>query len=288
MTVTIDQSFITQFSQNINILLQQRESRLRPIFPVEQARGETHAFERLGLLTASEVVGRLETADLQDPNHSRRVAFVKRYGVTTYLDDADKFKLLIDPTSAYSQTIAMAHGRNYDEVILQALLGNAATGKTGTGSQAFSSANVIAHNSTGMTVVKLNNALQLLQSYEVDILSEPIVLIISADGMQDLYNDSSNQMTSFDFVGTNWPIVTGQLTFRGVEFIHSERIPNIDASNFRSIMCTKNACRVAMAQDMEIKAAYRPDLNFAYQISSYMIFGAVRMEENRVIDIRYQ
>jgi hypothetical protein len=43
-----------------------------------------------------------------------------------------------------------------------------------------------------------------------------------------------------------------------------------------------------MAHDLEIKVAERPDLNFLQQVSTYMMFGAVRMEEARVVDVLFQ
>lgn len=77
--------------------------------------------------------------------------------------------------------------------------------------------------------------------------------------------------------------------FRGVPVIHTERLPDeTSGSVFRGLLTTKDALKVAMAKDMEIKTSERPDLNFVQQISTYMMYGAVRMEEGRVVDILYQ
>ena len=170
MAATINQSFISQFSDNIHLLLEQKGSKLRKVFPVEMAKGEKHFFERLGNFVASEVVGRLADTALQDPAHSRRMATVKRYHASTYLDDIDKFKLLIDPTSDYSLKLANAHGKNYDTVVIDAILGTANTGADGSGTQAFDTSNQqIAHGGTGLTVAKFNQALRILEGNEVDI-----------------------------------------------------------------------------------------------------------------------
>jgi hypothetical protein len=290
MVATINQSFISQFSDNLHMLLEQQGSKLRKIYPVEMAKGEKHFFDRLGNFTANEVSGRLDVTNLQDPAHSRRMASLKRYEASTYLDDVDKFKLLIDPTSDYAKKLANAHGKNYDSVLIDALLGTAATGADGSGSQAFDTSNQqIAHGSAGFTVDKFNQALRILQANEVDVESDQLVLLIGALGIEDLMGDSNNRFTSFDYMSSK-PLADGRLPqFRGVEIVHTERIPDeTAATTYRGILSTKDALKVAMAKDMEVKVAPRPDLNFAQQVSTYMMFGAVRMEEGRVVDVLYQ
>lgn len=290
MAATISTAFISQFSDNLHMLLEQKGSKLRSIFPVETANGEKHFFDRLGNFTADEVTSRLEITDLQDPGHSRRMASVRRYQASTYLDDLDKLKMLIDPTSEYAIKLANAHGKNYDSIVISAILGSAATGQDGSGSQAFdTSNNQIAHGSAGFTVDKFNQALRILQGYEVDIQNDDLVLILSARGIEDLMGDSNNRYTSFDFMNQK-PLADGSLpSFRGVQIIHSERAEDeTSGTTFRALLVTKDSVKVAMAKDMEVKTAERPDLNFATQISTYMMFGAVRMEENRCIDILFQ
>lgn len=290
MAATINTAFISQFSDNLHMLLEQKGSKLRRIFPVDMANGEKHFFDRLGNFTADEVTSRLEVSDLQDPAHSRRMATVRRYQASTYLDDIDKLKMLIDPTSEYAIKLANAHGKNYDSIVINAILGSAATGQDGSGSQTFDTVNnQIAHGAAGFTVDKFNQALRILQSYEVDVQNDDLVLLIGARGIEDLMGDSNNRFTSFDYMSSK-PLADGKLPmFRGVEIIHTERIADETAdTTFRGLLVTKDAVKVAMAKDMEVKTAERPDLNFATQLSTYMMFGSVRMEENRAIDVLYQ
>lgn len=288
MTATVDTSFINQFSDNLHMLLEQKGSKLRGVLPVEVANGEKHFFERLGNMSANEVLGRLDTTNLQDPAHSRRMATVKRYEASTYLDDIDKFKLLIDPTSDYAKKLANAHGKNFDATVIAEIVGTASTGKDGSGSTVLPSAQKIAHGSAGLTVDKFNQALRILESDEVDIEDE-LILLVGARGREDLLGDSSNQLTSFDYQNGK-VMADGKFpSFRGVRIIHTERITDITAdTTFRAVLMTKDSVKIAMSHDLEIKVAERPDLNFAQQISTYMMFGAVRMEEKRVIEIAYQ
>ena len=48
------------------------------------------------------------------------------------------------------------------------------------------------------------------------------------------------------------------------------------------VECSSSYC------SSEVKTAERADLNFAMQVSTYMQYGAVRMEEETVVDVLYQ
>lgn len=288
MVATINQSYISQFSSNLYHLLDANGSKLKGLFSEEMAKGENHFFDRLGNFAATEVTSRLEPVTLQDPAHSRRMATVKRFQASTYLDDIDKLKMLIDPTNDYAMKLANAHGKNFDQALLSALVGTAATGKDGTGTQAFDTTNQqIAHGGTGLTKVKLDQALRILQTNRVDIFRDDVYLILNGRGLEDLMAEST--LTSLDF--QNKKVLAGKEipNFRGLNFIFSEDLPEQTAGSvYRAIMCTADSLKVAIAQDIEIKTSERADLNFAQQISTYMFFGAVRMEEGKVVDILFQ
>lgn len=288
MTVSITQNYINQFSANLFQLLEQRGSKLKGLFSEEIANGEKHFFDRLGSFTANEITSRLEDVIYQDPSHSRRMCSVRKYGATTYVDDIDKMKMLIDPTNDYAIKLANAHGRNFDTLLINALIGTAATGADGSGSQAFDTTNQqIAHGSTGFTVAKFNQAMRILESNEVDIESTELYLLLNARAVEDLLAEA--QFTSFDYM--NQKPLTGKSMpmFRGVNIVRTERLPAYTAGSvYRGIMCTSDSLKVAIARDMEIKTAEVPTKNFAQQISTYMSFGAVRMEEGRVVDILFQ
>ena len=142
MTATITSAYIDQFSGNMHSLLEQKGSKLRSSVKIESNKGEKHFFDRLGSFTANEITSRLENTNLQDPAHSRRMATVRRYEASTYLDDIDKLKMLIDPTSDYSMKLARAHGRQLDQTIISAMLGTASTGRDGSGTASFDTSNI--------------------------------------------------------------------------------------------------------------------------------------------------
>ena len=290
MTVTINTAFISQFSDTLHRLVEQKESKLRSSVRVEMAKGEKHFFDRLGKFAASEVTGRLQDTDLQDAPHSRRMATVRRYHAGTTLDDIDALKMLIDPTSEYTVGLARAQAKNLDDIIIEAMLGSASTGADGTGSQAFDTSNQqIAHGSAGFTVAKFNQALRILESNEVDVDRTKLYLALGALGVEDLLGDSSNQMTSFDFQNSKVLSDGGLPNFRGVNIIRTQRVTDeTAATTYRGLLYTDDCIKLAIAKDLEVKTAERADKNFAQQVSTYMMAGAVRMEEETIVDVLYQ
>jgi hypothetical protein len=216
------------------------------------------------------------------------MATVTRYGAPTTLDDVDKLQMLIDPTSEYAKGLADAHGTNFDAVYFNAALGSASTGKDGTGSQTFDTTNQqIAHGSAGLTLAKINQAIRIMQVNEVDIERDDLMLFVGGRGIEDLFGES--QFTNFDYRSSK-PYETGVMgRIRGIPVIHTEQIPDsTSGSVFRALLMTKNAVKVAMAQDLSVKIDEVPLMNHALLISTYMMFGAVRMEEKLIVDILYQ
>lgn len=290
MTSTNDQAFISQFSDNIHMLVREQGSKLRGILPVDIAKGEKHFFERIDKLTVSEITERNAVLNPTDASHSRRMATVRRYGSRVLLDDLDKLKMLIDPTSEYAKALADAHGDNFDVSVYNALLGTASTGKDGSGSQAFDTSNQqIAHGSAGLTVAKFNQALRILEANEVDVDRVKLYCALGAQAIEDLLGDSTNQITSFDFQDGKVLANGGFPSFRGVNIIRTQRVPDETVgTTFRGLLFTDDAIKVAVANDLELKVDERIDLAHVQQVTAYMMFGSVRMEEKKVVDILYQ
>jgi hypothetical protein len=140
-----------------------------------------------------------------------------------------------------------------------------------------------------LTVAKFNQALRILEAADVDMDGE-LALVIGARAVEDLLGDTSNQLTSFDFQGTRG-VLNGRdvPSFRGVEIVRCQRVPDSTAGSvFRGLLMTPDTIGVAINRDLELKTAERADLNFVTQISTFMQFGAVRLEEATIADILYQ
>lgn len=289
---TISSSFITQFSPTVHTLVRERSAKLGQIFMTEDAPGEKHMFDRVGSLNVYEITGEAADTNIQNAAHSRRMATLRKYAGHVGLDDINKIKMLLDPTNAYTLALADAHGKNYDIECYTQMLGTAATGKDGSGTQAFDTSNYqIAHGSTGLTVAKLHQGLRILEAGELDIDSVQLYLAAGAFAVEDLLTDTTNgvQLTSFDYQDSK-ALVDGKLpNFRGMNFIRTQRVPDHTAGSVRrALLFTRDCMKVAVRNGLEIKTAERADKEYLLQISAYMRFGAVRMEEKLAVDILYQ
>ena len=290
MSSTYEQAYINRFSDDLRHLVEQTASKLRPAVKIEMAKGENHFFNRLGTFTASQRTARNEAVDLQDAPHSRRMATIKTYDAATTIDTIDEVKTAIDPTSAYAMKLARAHAKNLDDVIIEAALGSASTGKDGSGSQAFDTSNQqIAHGSAGFTVAKFNQAMRILEGNEVDIDGGvDLVLLLGARGVEDLLGESN--FVSFDFQETKTLAGRKLPAFRGVNIIRTQRVTDkTSGTTFRGLMMTTDTIRVAMAKDLKVDISDRKDLKgHPKQIYTETSFGAVRMEEETIVDVLYQ
>lgn len=285
MVSTIEQNYINQFAGNAYHLLEQKTSKFKGIFQEEVANGEKHFFDRLGSFETNRVGDRNAPTELQDAAHSRRMATVNLDHAGTTLATIDKFKLLADPTSDYTMKLVSAHGRNYDRERILELVGSASTGKDGTGSEALPSTQKIAHGSVGLTLEKLISTKTIFNQNE---LMEGTKLYCAVDptGIDDLLREDEIQTIDKNVIRA---LVAGEVdSFMGMKFIMTNQIPKIDSSTFRAIVFTENALKVAIGKQLDVKTAERPDLDFAYQVSTYMAHGGVRMDEKEVVEIAYQ
>jgi len=193
----------------------------------------------------------------------------------------------MDPTSYITTAMARAHAKESDDVVLAAILGSAATGQTGSGTQAFDSNMQVAHGSTGFTVAKLNSGLKLLEANEVDVDREELFLLAGAGAIEDLMADSL--FTSFDFQEGK-VLANGRLPkFRGINIIRTQRVPvHTSGSVYRCLLLTGSCMRANISSDIEVYADVIPHKNREILIQAFMTYGAVRMEEALVADILFQ
>ena len=191
MSTQITTAFVSQFSSNIQMLSQQMGSLLRNAVDVETVTGEKAFFDQVGSAAAVQRTSRHADTPLIDTPHSRRMVTMSDYEYADLIDDQDKVRLLVDPTSTYSRAAAAAMGRAMDDVIISAALGTALTGKDGGTSTAFATAtNQIAAGATGLTLAKLIQAKEILDAGDVDP-SIPRYIAVSPKQISNLLNSTT-------------------------------------------------------------------------------------------------
>ena len=153
MSSQITTAFVEQYSNNVQMLSQQKGSLLRGTVDVESIVGNNAFFDQVGVATAQKRTSRhADTPQLDTPHSRRRVSLVD-YEYADLIDNQDKVRTLIDPTSSYAMAAAYALGRAMDDEVISAISGTAFTGQTGSTSTALPGGQKITESGTaGLTL----------------------------------------------------------------------------------------------------------------------------------------
>ena len=290
MSNQITTAFVQQYSSNVQMLSQQMGSYLRGAVDVESVVGKNAFFDQVGKTTAQLRTSRHADTPQLDTPHSRRRVSLADYEWADLIDNADKVRLLIDPTSSYAKAAAAAMGRAMDDVIIAALGGTAFSGETGSTSVSLPSGQKPYSASQGndaaggLSITKLLEAKKILDLADVD----PSIQRYFVCGPTQISNLlGTTQITSSDF-NTVKALAQGQLdSFLGFKFIVSNRL-KFDATNTDDRLCyafTQDAIKLAVGQDVLARIDERADKSYSTQVYYAMSIGATRMEEEKVVQI---
>ena len=285
MSSQITTAFVQQYSANVQMLSQQMGSRLRDAVRVESIVGKNAFMDQIGVATAQLRTSRHADTPQLDTPHARRRLSLADYEYADLIDDEDKVRMLIDPTSSYAQAAAAAMGRAMDDVIITAALGTASSGETGSGSADLdATANMVGSSSTNvnLSVSILREAKRKLDAQDVDP-SIPRYIAVGPSQIESLLSETA--VTSADF-NTVKALVQGEVdTFMGFKFIMTNRL-SIDSNDIRSCFAwAEDGITLGIGKDISARIDERADKGYATQVYYCMSIGAVRMEENKVVKI---
>ena len=285
MSSQITTAFVEQYSANIQMLSQQMGSLLRDAVRNESIVGKDAYFDQIGKVTAQIKVSRHSDTPQIDTPHSRRRCSLADYEFADLIDQQDKVRLLIDPTSSYAKAAAYAMGRAMDDVIIAAALGSANTGVSGGTAVALPAGNITAVGTGGantMNIAKLALAKAKLDLGDVD----PSItrhIIVSPTEIQDLLNTTT--ITSSDF-NTVKALVQGEIdSFMGFKFHVSNRLVDNGAANTQCIAFAEDGILLGVGKDVTARIDERSDKSYATQVYYCQTIGATRMEEAKVISV---
>lgn len=289
MSNEITVAMVQQYKANVQLLLQQRGSKLRMAVMQDSYIGKAaKAVEQIGPVTAQKKAGRHTDTPLIETPHDARWVHPSDYEWADMIDDQDKLRTLIDPTSSYAINGAMALGRSIDDVIIAAAGGDAKTGENGDVTTGFDTAMRVAVDegagaATGLNIAKLRKAKQFLMANEVDLDVEMLFMLLDSIQHDNLLSEA--QATSLDY-NTKPVLVDGKITaFMGFNFIHSERMA-VDGSGYRrSPYWAKSGMHLGMWNDITTRITERDDKSYATQVYVKGTFGATRIEEGKVGEV---
>jgi hypothetical protein len=285
----ITEGFVNDYKSNIELLLQQKDSRLAQAVTTDSYTGEGgRPVEQIGAVAPRRVTGRHEDTPIIETPHDSRWVEPNDYDWGDLIDNEDKLRRLVDPQSAYVQNGMAAMRRAKDDEIIAAMFSDVTkTGKAGgttTSWATFVAANtthLIAHGSVGLTIDKLRAAKKALMAAEVDIDNDPLFCAISAVQHDNLLAET--QAISLDYT-TRPVLMEGKITsFMGFNFIHSERLPV--ASSIRGCpIWAKSGMHLGTWNDLKVRVSERSDKRYSVQVYVCSTIGATRLEEKKMVE----
>ena len=282
MSTEITKAFVEQYSSNIQMLSQAKGSALRDKVRLESVTGKNAFFDQIGSVTATVRSSRHSNTPQADTPHSRRRVSLVDYEFADLVDDLDKVRMLVDPTSSYAQAAAYAMGRAMDDAIIAAATGSSDTGVAGGTAVALPAGQKIAEAGTaGLTIAKLRQAKEIIDLGDVDP-SLKRYIIVSPKQISDLLG--TTEVTSSDF-NTVKALASGDVnTFLGFDFCVTNRL-TIGSSKRKCIAFVQDGLALAMGKDSTARIDERSDKGYATQVYYSAAFGATRMEEAKVVEI---
>lgn len=283
--------FSTQFATIMQLLLQQKQSRLRPAVTEAPYVGETaNVVDQVAPISMNPVTTRFAPIVRTDADFDLRWVTPSDFDLAQQVDSFDKLKEIINPESHLVQSAVAAANRQIDTTLITAFTGINKTGKAGATNTSPLAANQIAANfgssgpNVGMSVAKLRRAKRLLMAAEVDLESDPLYCAMAAAQHEDLLSEA--QVVSTDF--NDRPVlVDGKITmFFGIQFIHTELLAFSSPAIRSNPVWARSGMHLGLWNDIITDVSQRKDLtSLPWQAYVKLSLGATRLEEKKIIEI---
>ena len=307
---SINVAMVKQYSANVQHMLQQRGSRLRNAVQLETGKiGEEVFFDRVDQTAAQKVTSRHADSPLMDVPHERRRVSPVDYDWGKLVDNPDRLRLIMDPTSAYVESAGMAMGRAIDEEIVSAAFGNSyqstssSTTMAGTtfaedggndiyGVGAYNTSGVWVPGAiddtpvVGLTLDKLIRARKVLASNEADEYDmggrPQLFLACSAAAIESMLLEDKVQSADYNVIKA---LVSGEVdSFMGFQFIRTEKT-TVTAYGEECIAFTRSGLGLCIWEDIVARVTERPDKRYSQYIYYRMTLCATRLDGKKVVRI---
>jgi len=311
MSVEITVAFVEQYRSSILWLSQQKTSRLRMTCQQEDVVGRTFHGERIGATAGADITERHGDTPLISTPHSRRRGSMVDWDIADLVDELDKQKMLIDPTSTYIQNFIAAANRRIDKHVYDALGGTAAAGQSGgttinnydidecrlidgDGTVVTAGSNHSASASTALTIAKLLTCKQLLDEGDIDPERQRY-FVTNPYNLGQLLNTTEVKSSDYNTVKA---LAQGQIdTFMGFKFIMLQDYKDATKGHLvdspaetagEAVECyawAQGAVKLGVGKEITTSVDKRIDKRMAVQPYLRMSFGAVRVEGPAVVEI---
>jgi len=292
--VQIPEHFTTEFDANWSHLCQQKLAKVREYVQVDSVRGKEKSFNQMGQVDFQSVTTRAGETRITDSPLAKRWLRPFPHDLASLFDEWDE-TFLGDVVLPQSDTV-QAHGYGYnrliDRTIIEAAVGTAFTGETGTTATVLPAGQKIAVNfvetgapaNSGLTIGKLRQTKFLFDDAEVDD-EEMRVIAVSSKQLQDLLR--TTEVTSSDF-NTVKALVEGKVdSYMGFKFrrVSKAFFAYNAGTDVRNIVAWVRSGIKLADSGRQVHIDKRVDKQHALQIRSVCAVGATRTEEVKVVEI---
>lgn len=275
---------------------QQDGSRLVSAVMVESLEGNKTYFDKLGQSSHYVKTTRGQAKNPSDATFERRQVQEQFAEFDHILDKEDLIKYVQNPRNEIVRSAVWELGRRKDEIILDAISGNAVVTTNGsTANQALTLTVAVNDHSfdsgsgdVGLTTGKLKKAMALIKENYGDMGSRRLICI--APSRQLINLTTEDQQVSGDYRSKKpleGPgVFEGLSGFMGIDFIAYEDTGVDGSSDELAFFMTDDAVKLGIFHpltveiDRDTSRAGNPDV-----ISVYEAIGAVRMYEEKVVQI---
>ena len=291
MPDTITVAAVQQYRANVELQLQQKDSRLAGAVETGSYVGKAASIvEQFGSATAQLKTGRHADTPLLDLSQDKRWVFPLDYEWGSLIDNEDQLRAIVDLASPYTQAAAAALQRSKDDVILAAIFGTNYTGENGTTSESFGTlgtgtydvAVTVGGSASSLNVAKLQSAIRKLMTANKGDLMEPVFGAISSYEHDALLKEM--QIVNKDY-GSSAVLQDGRVKrFMGIDFILTERLAITSGDRLIPIWL-KSGMHLGVWQDLVAEIGKRADKSYANQVYLRMTIGATRTQLGKQIRI---
>jgi hypothetical protein len=292
MSNVIETHHIVTFNNNVQLLSQQRKSRLEPFVTVQPCVGVGAAIaDQYGSVKAKEKTERHEDTKYSDTPRTRRWLLPREFYTAELYDKSDLVRMLTDPQSPLVQVHVAAMERAKDSVILGAFFAAAATGeKVDSGTTAYDTGNDIAADidlsgtPSGLTPFKLVKSKGRLMRNKVDVDAEAPTMAINTKAWEDMFGNAV--FTSGDY-NPNKPMAAAPtaLNYGGTNLVQIEHddFPVNATTEWYLPAWVKSGMVLGVWSEREVSVEKVQGKISSWEVKIIERFAATRVEEAKVV-----
>ncbi len=276
--------YISTFESIVRHLAQQEVTRLRPYVTERSAGSVNHNWERLGSSDAVLKSGRLVNTPEADTDWSRRISVAQTYHNADSTEQEDPSQMLVDPNSNLAKSLAFSMRRQTDDILIAAATGTALDGDGV--NNPLPAAQTIGDGTAPISFDLVTAVQEQFMNNDIDP-SIPKVAIVGPTQVRKLMQ--LTEQTSSDYVQAQALQHLQQAgvvpNWMGFMWVMSTRLlePAVDEKS--CLFFTERALGLHVAKDISARIAEDPSKSFAWRIYVNLVMGAVRVEDEHIIEL---